>query len=67
MKIDASGLETFEAIQTRVGGGGLKGVPYETEADLQGVVQLSKLNDEQALVLIQTEDGKRTLKAVKLP
>ena len=67
MKIDAAGLETFEAIQTRVGGGGLKGVPYETEDELQGVVQLAKLDDEHALVLIQGEDGKRTLKAIELP
>jgi hypothetical protein len=31
------------------------------------VVQLDKLNEFAALVLIQTEDGKRHLKTIELP
>jgi hypothetical protein len=43
------------------------GVTYETIAELQGVTQLDKLDDNRALLLLQADDKSLTLKSVRLP
>lgn len=65
MKVDLTGLDTQEAIVTPVED--FAGLSYETIEDLQGVVQLDKLDAEHAVVLIQSESGKLRLRTVKLP
>ena len=42
------------------------GLPYDTIKELQGVTQLDKLDDDHALILVQTDSG-MNLKAVALP
>ncbi|MDP7016147.1 MAG: hypothetical protein QGG36_10125 [Pirellulaceae bacterium] len=66
MKISTKGLDTNKGITERVGGGGTAGQTYETIADLKGVVQLDKLGDDRAVVIVQSEDG-QNLKVVSLP
>src|SRR5215467_13431349 len=63
MKVDANGLERYKPItaQTEV-----TGVPYETIASLKGVQQLDKLDDRNALMLMDNE-GSLDLRTVPLP
>jgi len=67
MKISTENLENAKALTERVSNGGVAGQSYETIDALDGVVQLDKLNDTHALVVIQAEDGPMTLKSVQLP
>lgn len=66
MKINASELETQEAITTEIPEG-TAGVSYETIQDLQGVTHLDKLDEQHAVVLIRSESGEHSLRTVKLP
>jgi len=63
MKLPADGLDGYKPIlaQTEV-----TGVPYETIAGLKGVQQLDKLDDANALMLIDNE-GSLDLRTVALP
>lgn len=65
MKISTEDIATREGINERISG--TAGQPYETIASLQGVVQLDKLNDSNAVVLIQGDNGAMQLKSVELP
>jgi hypothetical protein len=65
MKIPAEGFATAEAISTRPSGE-TAGVKYETIKELQGVMQLDKLNDTSALLLIKGTSG-LDLKTITLP
>ncbi len=65
MKVSTDGLADREAITERVGGG-KAGQTYETIETLQGVVQLDKLGERQALLLVKTEAG-HDLRTVDLP
>lgn len=65
MKISTEDIATREGINKRISG--TAGQPYETIASLQGVVQLDKLNDSNAVVLIEGDDGGLQLKSVELP
>jgi hypothetical protein len=67
MKLATKGIGEVEKIETHVTGGGTAGVAYETIEDLKGVVQLDKLDEAHAVVLIAGEDGGMTLRVVKLP
>ena len=67
MKIPADNLGEHKHLDSRVSGGGSAGAAYETIKDLQGVLQLDKLDSKFALVLIRAADGELTLKAVPLP
>jgi len=68
MKIQTDGYDTAESIKEPVRGGtGTKGIPYETIASMKGVVQLDKLDDSRALVLLQGEDGALNLETVDMP
>jgi hypothetical protein len=67
MKIPAAGFADAEPITARVGGGGTAGVKFDTIKELEGVVQLDKLDDGRALILVQNGDKSLTLKSVPLP
>lgn len=67
MKISTDNIERGEGLTEPVRGGGTAGQPYETIEALQGVVQLDKLNDSYAVVIIQNENGQLNLKTVPLP
>ena len=66
MKISTDDINRAQGIEERVGGGGTAGQEYETIADWQGVVQLDRLNDTQAVVLVQG-DSSADLKTLPLP
>jgi hypothetical protein len=65
MKISTEDIASNKGLSKRVSG--TAGQSYETIASLQGVVQLDKLNDTKAVVLIQAESGAMQLKTVELP
>ena len=67
MKVTTKGIVDAEGITERVGGSGTAGLEYETIEELQGVVQLDKLSDTHAVVLIETEAGELHLKTIILP
>jgi hypothetical protein len=66
MKISTDNIEQQQGITEPVKGGGKAGLTYDTLADLKGVLHLSKLGDEYALLLVQTEKG-LNLESVPLP
>ena len=66
MKITTAGLNENEGLTERVSGGGTAGQTYETIEDLQGVLQMAKLNYSHVAVLIE-KDGQQHLKTVALP
>lgn len=63
MKIKTAGMEKFDVVDKVNGKAGL---PYETIESWKGVVQLDKLDAKHALILL-TENGGLTLKAIPLP
>ena len=65
MKIPTAGIETTVAISAPVRG--KAGLPYTTIDELKGVVQLDKLDEAHAIVLMQGADKGLTLKSVTLP
>ncbi len=66
MKISTEDIEGQEAIIQRVSGGESAGQPYETIKSWEGVVQLDKLNETHAVILVKNGD-QLDLKTVKLP
>lgn len=66
MKISTDNLARSTGLTERVTGGGQAGQSYVTIEDLAGTVQLDKLTDDTAVVVISKE-GALTLKAVSLP
>ncbi len=67
MKISTENLGRKEGITERVSGGGTAGQTYETIEELKGVVQLDRLNDESAIILVKTESGASNLQTIALP
>ncbi|MEX0702797.1 MAG: hypothetical protein WD069_11945 [Planctomycetales bacterium] len=43
------------------------GLSYETIEGMKGVVQLDKLDDQKAVIIVQEESGRQDLKTVELP
>ena len=66
MKITTAGLSENKGLTEPVRGGGAEGQSYDTIASLQGVVQMDKLNDGHAVVLVDN-NGTLNLKTVALP
>ena len=66
MKISTAGIETREAITTKVDEE-TAGQPYETIKNLKGVTQLDRLNDTSAVVLVDNNFGASDLRSVPLP
>ncbi|HJN09143.1 MAG: hypothetical protein QGH33_00075 [Pirellulaceae bacterium] len=67
MKISTEKIERQEGITKRIGGGGTAGQSFETIEELKGVVQLDRLNDQNAVILVQTDSGSQDLRTVALP
>jgi hypothetical protein len=65
MKISMVDIDKVDAINKPVNG--TAGLPYETIKDLKGVLQLDRLDRENALVLIQSNNGTLNLDTVALP
>ena len=65
MKIPTEGIDEVTAIEARVAD--KAGLKYETIESLKGVVQLDRYGKEDAIVLIQTKDGKLNLETIPLP
>jgi hypothetical protein len=63
MKLPTEKLESYEPITARTE---KQGVPYETIATLKGVTQLDKLDDANALMLMD-DSGSLDLRSVPLP
>ena len=66
MKIQTDEFATVAPITKGVGGGGTAGVKYETIAELKDVMQLDKLDEGNALLLVKSGTG-FDLKTVPLP
>ena len=65
MKISTENIARNEGITTPVKD--TAGQTYETIKELEGVVQLDRLNDESVVVLVQGKDGSQELRTVPLP
>ena len=65
MKVAAEQLGDADGINSRVAD--TAGVGYETVENLKGVQQLDKLNDKQALLLVEPSPGVLNLQTVPLP
>lgn len=67
MKISTADIADIDEITEHVPGGGTAGLPYETIKELEGVLQLDRLDDDSALALIRDADGKEHLNTIALP
>ena len=65
MKITTAEIGSLEGITDRIDG--TAGAKYDTIADMAGIEQLDKLDDDNAVVLVRTEGGPLNLKTVALP
>ncbi|MEP3478970.1 MAG: hypothetical protein ABJZ55_06970 [Fuerstiella sp.] len=66
MKISTAGLTENKGLTKPVRGGGVAGQGFETVDSMSGVVQMDKLNETHAVVLVD-HDGSLDLKTVALP
>jgi len=66
MKISTDSIDKQPALTAAVTGGGKAGLPYETIADLKDVIQLDKLGDKHAVLLVKNASG-LNLQTVALP
>ena len=67
MKIGTESLDKQPALTEAVSGGGTAGLKYDTIAELKDVLQLDKVNDKTAVVLVGTQQGPKSLQTVALP
>lgn len=67
MKISTENIARNEGITEPVRGGGTAGQSYETIKELDGVVQLDRLNNEHAVILVQSSAGSQDLRTIPLP
>ncbi len=56
-----------KGLTEKVSGGGSAGQKYDTIKELEGVVQMAKLNDTHAVVLMKNGEKPAVLKTVPLP
>ncbi len=67
MKISTQDIGRSEGITQPISGGGTSGQSFETIKSLEGVVQLDKLNDTQAVIVAQAAGGVLNLSTIDLP
>ena len=67
MKLSKQDLDSVDSIESRISGGGTAGLKYETMDQFQNVVQLDKLSDEHAIMLVASSGNALDLKTVALP
>jgi len=65
MKISLEKIGTIDGITARVSG--TAGLPFETLTALKGVVQMSQLDKDHALILVKGSDNKHSLETIELP
>jgi len=65
MKVDANPAASIEGITSPVED--TAGLSYDTLRALQGVVQLDRLDEGHALLLVQTDEGSMDLRTIELP
>jgi hypothetical protein len=65
MKISTEGIDKAKAITSKIGG--KAGQTYDTIAELKGVVQLDRLNDKNAVVLVRADSSALNLETIALP
>lgn len=66
MKMSMNGIEKYDAITERVEEE-RRGLPYETIEQLQGIEQLDRLDESNAVILARAESGSLDLKTIPLP
>jgi len=67
MKISTAGLNANQGLTEPVRDGGKAGQAFEEVASMAGVVQMDKLNDFSALILVHPDNSPQHLKTVPLP
>lgn len=67
MKINTENIGRSEGITEPIKDGKTAGQTYETIKELEGVVQLDRLNDDSLVVIVQSANGSQDLKTVPLP
>ncbi|MEM9644146.1 MAG: hypothetical protein AAF989_04050 [Planctomycetota bacterium] len=67
MKISTENIESAPGLEDKVSGGGTAGQPFEKVEGLDGVVQMDKLNDSQAVVIMGSPDQVQSLAVIDLP
>jgi len=67
MKVSTVELGKHPGITERVASGAKKGVPYETIEGWKGIIQLDRADDNNALVMRETEGGSFNLETLPLP
>lgn len=67
MKITTEGVDSIGPIEKPVTGGGTAGLTYATIPGMEGVVQLDRLGDKNAVIIMQQKDGRMDLKTIPLP
>ncbi len=65
MKVDTTPAGSIEGITTRVPD--TAGLSYDTLSELNGVVQLDRLDESHALIVVQTDSGSVDLRTIELP
>lgn len=65
MKISTDEIGRPTGITERVSG--TAGQEYDTIEDLKGVVQLDRLNEESAVILVEADNGSQDLQTIALP
>ncbi len=64
LKLSKSDIDATKAIDSKIND--TAGLPYETLSDLKDVVQLDKLNDSQAVLLVNNA-GRQDIRTIDLP
>jgi hypothetical protein len=67
MKITTDTLDKQEPLTEAVRDGNTAGIKFDTIADLKDVLQLDKVDDKNAIVLVGKQDGPKSLQVVALP
>ena len=65
MKMSTENIETYGSITEKIDG--TSGLPYETIAELKGVQQLDLLDEDNAVLIVQSDSGSLDLKTIALP
>ncbi len=67
MKVSTEDLERENGLSEPVKGGGTAGQSYETIETLSDVVQLDKLDDLHAVVMVQPKGAPASIQTIDLP
>jgi len=67
MKVPAESFGTADGITAPVTGGKTAGIKYETIESLKGVMQLDKLDEDRAVILVKADNNDQNLVSIALP